>query len=83
MHHSRRKSGHGSANTSLTDVRKAGAANDAASSSRHKPSRPAPPLRKNTPQAAAKLGKNPRDREREWEDERWWDEEGESFPHYW
>jgi hypothetical protein len=86
MHHSRRKSGHGghgSANTSLTDVRKAVNASDLNSSSaRHRPSRPAPMIRRNTPQTS-KLGKNPRDREREWEEERWWDEERESFPQYW
>jgi len=77
MHHSRRKSGHGSANTSMTDVRKAGAvAGDSASTPRHKTSR------KSTAQTASKLGKSPRDREREWEEDRWW-EEGESFPHYW
>ena len=39
--------------------------------------------RRTTPQSAQKLGKNPRDREREWEEERWWDEERESFPQYW
>lgn len=39
--------------------------------------------RRTTPTAAPKLGKNPRDREREWEEERWWDEERESFPQYW
>ena len=77
MHHSRRKSGHGSANTSMTDVRKA-VANDASSTSRHKPSR------KTTPQSAAKLGRSPRDRERDWEEERrWGDDERDSFPHYW
>jgi len=39
--------------------------------------------RRTTPQSAQKLGKSPRDREREWEEERWWDEERESFPQYW
>lgn len=72
MHHSRRKSGHGSANTSYTDVRKAG-------SSTTTSSRPTP-VRKNT--SSGKLGKNPREREREWEEERWWEEERESFPQY-
>jgi hypothetical protein len=32
---------------------------------------------------AQKLGRNPRDREKEWEEERWWEEERESFPQYW
>ncbi|KAJ9151788.1 Life-span regulatory factor domain-containing protein [Pleurostoma richardsiae] len=79
-HHYRRKSGHGSANTSLTDVRKAVAVSEP--STRHKSSRPPPMTRRVTPQAALKLGKNPRDREREWEDERWWEEERESFPQF-
>ncbi|KAK5664256.1 hypothetical protein OQA88_474 [Cercophora sp. LCS_1] len=38
--------------------------------------------RKTTSQSVQKLGKSPRDREREWEEERWWDEERESFPQY-
>ncbi|KAK0722458.1 hypothetical protein B0T26DRAFT_644033 [Lasiosphaeria miniovina] len=70
MHHQRRKSGHGSGNSSTTDVRKANS------------SRPAPMTRRTTPQTAQKLGKSPKDREREWEEERWWDEERESFPQY-
>ena len=81
MHHHRRKSGHGSANTSMTDVRKAVTASDL--SSKHKPSRPAPLTRRHTPQVAQKLGKNPRDRERELEEERWFDEERDSFPTFW
>jgi hypothetical protein len=71
MHHQRRKSGQGSGNTSMTDVRKAVSA-----------SRPSA-TRRTTPQSALKLGRNPRDRERELEDELWWDEERESFPNYW
>lgn len=75
MHHQRRKSGHASGNSSMTDLRKA----------EHKTttSRPAPITRRTTPQVMQKLGKNPRDREREWEDERLFDEERESFPQYW
>lgn len=80
MHHHRRKSGHGSANASMTDVRKAVTTSDP--SVRYKTSRPAPMTRRTTPQAAQKLGKNPRDREREWEEERWWEDERESFPQY-
>lgn len=38
--------------------------------------------RKATPQVAQKLGKSPRDREREWEEERWWEDERESFPQF-
>ena len=56
----------------MTDVRKAVSA-----------SRPSTMTRRTTPQSAQKLGKSPRDREREWEEERWWDEERESFPQYW
>jgi hypothetical protein len=81
MHHHRRKSGHASANSSMTDVRKATTASD--SSSKHKSSRPAAMSRRSTTQIAQKLGKNPRDREREWEEERWWEEERESFPQFW
>ena len=65
----------------MTDVRKAVTASDL--SSKHKSSRPAPLTRRQTPQVAQKLGKNPRDRERELEDERWFDEERDSFPTYW
>jgi len=57
----------------MTDVRKAVTVSKA--------SRPAPMTRRHTP--VGKLGKNPRDREREWEEERWWDEERESFPQFW
>ena len=39
--------------------------------------------RRITPQTAPKLGKNPRDREKELDEQRWWDEERESFPEYW
>jgi hypothetical protein len=39
--------------------------------------------RKSSTQNAPKLGKSPRDREKELDDERWWDEERESFPQYW
>lgn len=81
MHHHRRRSGHASGNTSMTDVRKAVAATDP-SYKKHS-SRPSTSSRKITPQSAPKLGKNPRDREKELDDERWWDEERQSFPEYW
>lgn len=78
MHnHHRRKSG----NTSMTDVRKAVTASDP-TYKKHS-SRPPAMTRRTTPQTVPKLGKNPRDREKELEDERWWDEERESFPQYW
>ncbi|KAI2613110.1 uncharacterized protein GGS25DRAFT_518792 [Hypoxylon fragiforme] len=77
MHHSRRKSGHASTNSSTTDVRKAVANSDLS-----KPRRPQTLSRKSTPQVVQKLGKNPRDREREWEEERWFDDERESFPQF-
>lgn len=80
MHHLRRKSGHGPANTSYTDVRKAVTVTDLAS--RHKSSRPAM-TRRTTPQVSHKLGKNPREREREMEDEYWLSDERESFPQFW
>ncbi|KAI3337408.1 hypothetical protein HD806DRAFT_38672 [Xylariaceae sp. AK1471] len=77
MHHSRRKSGHVSTNSSMTDVRKAGSAADPS-----RPRRPQTLTRKSTPQTLQKLGKNPRDREREWEEEHWYEDERESFPQY-
>jgi len=80
MHHYRRKSGHGVGNTSTTDVRRAVTASDL---SYNKKGRPATMTRKITPQNAPKLGKSPRDRERELDDDRWWDEERESFPQHW
>ncbi|KAF4976205.1 hypothetical protein FZEAL_7097 [Fusarium zealandicum] len=71
MHHSRRKSGHGLANTTSTEARKTVSATDPT-----KYKRPAM-TRRHTPQ---KLGRSQRDRERErtesWEDER------ESFPQF-
>lgn len=71
MHHYRRKSG----STSTTDVRE-----QAKHSS--KSTRPAPMTRRSTPQTALKLGKSPRDRERQWDEERWYEDERESFPQY-
>ncbi len=65
----------------MTDVRKAVTATDP-SYKKHS-SRPSTSSRKTTPQSAPKLGKNPRDREKELDDERWWDEERQSFPEYW
>jgi hypothetical protein len=81
MHHHRRKSGHASGNSSLTDVRKAVGSTDP-SAKKHS-SRPAAMTRRTTPQSVPKLGRNPRDREKEWEEERWWDEERESIPQFW
>ncbi len=78
MHHTRRKSGHGSTNTSLTDVRKAVTVSDLS-----KPRRPQTLARRQTPQTVQKLGKSPRVREKEWEEERWWEDDRESFPQFW
>ncbi|KAI1331285.1 hypothetical protein F5Y16DRAFT_395725 [Xylariaceae sp. FL0255] len=61
----------------MTDVRKAGSGADP---SRTK--RPQTLSRKATPQVLHKLGKSPRDREREWEEERWCDDERDTFPQY-
>jgi hypothetical protein len=77
--HSRRRSGHASGNTSLTDVRKAVTATDP--SYKKYSSRPAPMTRRITPQSVPKLRRSTRDREKE-EEDRWWDEERESFPEY-
>lgn len=83
MHHQRRKSGpgHNSANTSYTDVKKAVTVSDM-SARYNKSSRPTM-SRRSTPQVAHKLGKNPRDREREIQDEYWLEDERESFPQFW
>lgn len=81
MHHHRRRSGHGSGNTSMTDVRKAVTATDP-SYKKHS-SRPSTATRKISPQTVPKLGRNPREREKDLDDERWWDEERQSFPEYW
>ncbi|RWA04607.1 hypothetical protein EKO27_g10500 [Xylaria grammica] len=78
MHHNRRKSGHASTNSSMTDIRKAGSTTDASRSRR-----PQTLTRKSTPQSLQKLGKSPRDREREWEEQQWSEDEGQSFPQYW
>ncbi|KAI0480367.1 hypothetical protein GGR56DRAFT_671484 [Xylariaceae sp. FL0804] len=77
MHHNRRKSGHVSTNSSMTDVRKAVTASDLS-----RPRRPQTLSRRTTPNVLPKLGRNPREREREWEEERWWEEERESFPQF-
>jgi hypothetical protein len=76
MHHYRRKSGHTHPNTSMTDVRKAVTATDP--STRQK--RPGM-TRHHTPASAHKLGRNHREREREYHES--WEEERESFPQYW
>jgi hypothetical protein len=39
--------------------------------------------RRTTPQTAQKLGRSPRLREKEWEDERFLGAERESFPQFW
>ncbi|KAK7951686.1 uncharacterized protein PG986_007414 [Apiospora aurea] len=77
MHHTRRKSGHGSTNTSMSDVRKAVTVSDLS-----RPRRPQTLSRKSTPQTLQKLGKTQRDREKELQEERWWEEERESFPQF-
>ncbi|KAG7131681.1 hypothetical protein HYQ45_009822 [Verticillium longisporum] len=75
MHHSRRKSGHGVSNTSTTDVRRAVTATDP---SRFK--RPTTLSRRTTPNSSAqKLGRSPREREREWQESY---DERESFPQF-
>ncbi|GJC90886.1 hypothetical protein ColTof4_13392 [Colletotrichum tofieldiae] len=68
MHHSRRKSG----NTSMSE--KTVTATDPSRYGK----RPSTLTRRQTPQ---KLGKNPRDRERELQDS--WDDQRESFPQFW
>lgn len=76
MPHQRRKSGHTSANTSYTDVRKSVTVSDMS-----KPKRPGL-SRKHTPVSAQKLGKSHRERERQWEMETSFDDERESFPQF-
>lgn len=62
----------------MTDVRKAVTVSDPS-----RPKRPQALARRTTPSVVPKLGKNPRDREREWDEERGWEDERESFPQYW
>ncbi|KAH7041134.1 uncharacterized protein B0I36DRAFT_19776 [Microdochium trichocladiopsis] len=76
MHHTRRKSGHISAHTSMTDVRKAVGVSDLSKGRRPQLSRRA------TPQTVQKLGKNPKTRERESEEQRLWDNDRECFPQF-
>lgn len=83
MHHSRRKSGLGSATTSMTDVRKATSHHHDSRNSKSKSGGQRSSRVLGSPSnSSAKLGKNPRDREREWEEESYWDEERESFPQF-
>jgi hypothetical protein len=74
MNHQRRKSGHSSANSSTTDVRRTVTVTDM---SRHK--RPAM-ARRHTPANAQKLGRSHRERERDRHES--WCDERESFPQY-
>jgi len=76
MHHTRRKSGHVSAHTSMTDVRKAVAVSDLSKGRRPQLSRRA------TPQNVLKLGKNPKTRERESEEQKWGNSDRECFPQF-
>lgn len=76
MPHQRRKSGHHSGNTSMTDVRKTVVASD----NRYK--RPTM-SRRQTPVNAQMLGRSARDREREREWHESWEDERESFPQFW
>ncbi|KAI1819118.1 hypothetical protein F4861DRAFT_168238 [Xylaria intraflava] len=78
MHHSRRKPGHVSNNSSTTDVRKAGNTMDPS-----RPRRPQVVTRKSPSQSLHNLGKNIGDREREYEGEQYLDDdERESFPQF-
>ncbi|KAB5570166.1 hypothetical protein GE09DRAFT_697941 [Coniochaeta sp. 2T2.1] len=85
MHHQRRRSGHVSANTSMTDVRKNSAVtlDELSAKYNSKNARPTLLTRRTTDKlSSTKLGKSPRQREQEWDDERWWEDERESFPQY-
>ncbi|KAI9166793.1 hypothetical protein HJFPF1_02908 [Paramyrothecium foliicola] len=75
MYHQRRKSGHNSANSSTTDVRRTVTVSDLS-----RPKRPAMSLRRHTPASAQKLGRSQRDRERDWQES--WDNDRESFPQF-
>lgn len=67
----------------MTDVRKAVTLSELSAKYNSKSSRPAPTIRRSTDRSAHKLGKSPRERQQEWDDERWWEDERESFPQYW
>lgn len=62
----------------MTDVRKAVTVSDLS-----KPRRPQTLSRRQTPQTVQKLGKSARAREKEWEEERWFEDDRESFPQFW
>lgn len=83
MHHSRRKSGHGS----MTDVRKAASTSDSkhkssskqsSSSSRRTGGSSSQPSSK-----SSKSGSSSRDAEKARDDDYWYDDERESFPQFW
>lgn len=73
MYHQRRKSG----NTSTTDFRELSARSSS------KASRPTAMTRRSSTQTSQKLGRSPRERERDWDEDRWFEDERESFPQYW
>lgn len=75
VHHQRHRSGHLSAHSSTTDIRKTVGVSDMS-----KPKRPAV-SRRQTPVSFQKLGKSQRERERD--QQLMWDDERESFPQYW
>lgn len=80
MHHTRRRSGHGLPNTSMTDVRKA-AANDA---SKHKPSsrQNNASSRRAAGQTKSSKSASSRDSEKDLDASHWYDDERDSFPQY-
>ncbi|KAJ2892899.1 uncharacterized protein MKZ38_009221 [Zalerion maritima] len=82
MHHSRRKSGHGSANTSMTDVRKATSTHHHHDTQRKSKSNRNNRVMMSPSTSSAKLGKNPRDREREWEEEHYYEDDSATFPQF-
>ncbi|OAA67981.1 hypothetical protein SPI_00176 [Niveomyces insectorum RCEF 264] len=96
MHHSRRKSGHGLPNTSMTDVRKAAAATGDASgsSSRHRSSKHASNSNGTSTSRRSGGGSQPttrhskstttssRDAEPTFDEDYWYDDERESFPQF-
>ncbi|CAK7241801.1 MAG: hypothetical protein STHCBS139747_003272 [Sporothrix thermara] len=82
MHHSRRKSGHGS----MTDVRKAASASDAKyrsskQSSNNSSRRPGTSSTQSTSKSS-KSGSSSRDTDRTRDDDYWYDDERESFPQF-
>ncbi len=83
MHHSRRKSGHGLGNTSMTDVRKATSTSDSKHRSSTKQTTSSRRSGGSLPSSKSSKTLSSRDAEKPREDDYYYDDERESFPQFW